>query len=198
MADRAAFSVDVHPFGLTGEGKAVQRVVFSQQDGLEVSVLTYGATLQALVPSGRVGAVRSVILGFRRIDGYLRAANAYLGATVGRYANRISCGSLVIDGTTHRLSRNEGEHHLHGGHAGFDKKVREIRRCGGDDAPSLALGYHSADGEEGYPGAVDVEVEYTLMHANALRMRYRATTGQDDGRQPDQSRVLQSGRGGIG
>jgi aldose 1-epimerase len=166
----------MYPFGLTTEGEAVQRVVLSHQGGLEVSVLTYGATLQSIVPPGRAGPVRSVILGFGSIDGYLRAPNAYLGATVGRYANRISRGSLVIDRTTHGLSRNEGEHHLHGGHAGFDKKVWEIRRCGCDDAPSLALGYHSADGDEGYPGAVDVEVEYTLVHANALQMRYRATT----------------------
>ena len=166
----------MHPEGLTSEGEAVQRVVLSQQDGLEVSVLTYGATLQAIVPSAGAGPRRSVILGYGSADGYLRAENPYLGATVGRYANRISRGSLVIDGTTHRLTRNEGEHHLHGGNVGFDKKVWEIRSCSCDDAPSLALGYHSADGEEGYPGAVDVEVEFTLVHANALRMRYRATT----------------------
>ena len=122
----------------------------------------------------------------------------YLGATVGRYANRISLGSLVVDGTTHRLSRNEGEHHLHGGHVGFDRKVWEIRRCGRDGEPSLVLGYHSADGEEGYPGAVDVEVEYTLVRSEHAADAIPSNDGQADGRQPDQSRLLQSGRGGIG
>ena len=117
----------MHPFGLTAEGETVQRVILSHPDGLEVAVLTYGATLQAIVPPRRDGAGASVILGFGSIDGYTRPTNPYLGATVGRYANRISLGSLVIDGTTHGLSRNEGEHHLHGGHAGFDRKVWEIR-----------------------------------------------------------------------
>ena len=154
----------------------MQRVVLSRQDGLEIAILTYGATLQAIVPPCRDGAERSLILGFGSIDGYTRTTNHYLGATVGRYANRISRGSLDIDGTTHGLSQNEGEHHLHGGHAGFDRRVWEIRRCGSEGAPSVALGYHSADGEEGYPGAVDVEVEYTLVHVNALRIRYRAST----------------------
>ena len=154
----------------------VHRVVLSRQDGLEVAVLTYGATLQSLVPPRRDGAGRSVILGFGSIDGYTRTTHHYLGATVGRYANRIADGRLVIDGTTHGLSRNEGAHHLHGGHLGFHRKVWEIRRSGSEGAPSLALGYHSVDGEEGYPGAVDVEVEFTLVGANALRIRYRATT----------------------
>ena len=171
-----ASSVDTHPFGRTPGGEMVHRVVLSRQDGLEVSVLTYGATLQSLVPARRDGAGRSVVLGFGSIDGYTRTTSHYLGATVGRYANRIARGRLVIDGTTHALSRNEGAHHLHGGHVGFDRKVWEIRRSGCEGAPSLALGYHSVDGEEGYPGAVDVEVEFTLVRANALRIRYRATT----------------------
>ena len=176
MADAGASSVDTHLFGRTPDGQTVQRVVLSRQDGLEIAILTYGATLQAIVPPCRDGAERSLILGFGSIDGYTRTTNHYLGATVGRYANRISRGRLDIDGTTHGLSRNEGEHHLHGGHVGFDRRVWEIRRCACEGAPSVALGYHSADGEEGYPGAVDVEVEYTLVRANALRIRYRAST----------------------
>ena len=176
MADGEPSSVDTYPFGRTPGGQMVHRVVLSRQDGLEVAVLTYGATLQSLVPARRDGAGRSVILGFGSIDGYTRTTNHYLGATVGRYANRVARGRLVIDGTTHGLSRNEGAHHLHGGHVGFDRKVWEIRRSGCEGAPSLALGYHSVDGEEGYPGAVDVEVEFTLVRANALRIRYRAST----------------------
>jgi aldose 1-epimerase len=175
--DGTVSSVEVHSFGVTAEGQAVQRVTLSHRDGLEVVVLTYGAALQAILPS-RDDAVGSVILGFASIDGYSDSANPYLGATVGRYANRISRGSLVVDGTAHQLSRNEGDHHLHGGREGFDRKVWEIRSCGCDGEPSLVLGYHSADGEEGYPGAVGVEVEYTLVHPNTLRMRYQATTNQ--------------------
>ena len=142
----------------------MQRVVLSRPDGLEVAILTYGAALQAIVPPGRDGAERSLILGFaehRRLHPHgepLTSERPSAGMPTASRAAR-----LVIDGTTHRLSRNEGEHHLHGGHVGFDRKVWEIRRCGRDGEPSLALGYHSADGEEGYPGAVDVEVEYTLV-----------------------------------
>ncbi len=176
MAGGTASSVGVQPFGVTAEGQAVERITLSHRDGLEVVVLTYGATLQAIRPPSRDGAVESVILGFASIDGYAESANPYLGATVGRYANRIAGGSLVVGGTTHQLSRNEGSNHLHGGHEGFDRKVWEIRSCRGDDEPSLVLGYQSADGEEGYPGAVDVEVEYTLVHPDTLRMSYRATT----------------------
>jgi aldose 1-epimerase len=171
-----ASSVEVQPFGVTTEGEAVQRVILSCRDGLEVAVLTRGATLQAIRPSRRGAQAGSVILGFASVDGYADPANPYLGATVGRYANRIAGGSLLVDGTIHQLSRNEGDNHLHGGRNGFDRKIWEIRGHARDDEPSLLLGYRSADGEEGYPGAVDVEVEYTLVHPGTLRMTYRATT----------------------
>src|SRR6187431_2011852 len=90
MTDGAASSVSTALFGRTPEGQTVQRIVLTRHDGIEVAVLTYGATLQAIVPPGRGGTGRSVILGFGSIDGYARATNHYLGATVGRYANRIA------------------------------------------------------------------------------------------------------------
>ena len=102
MADGGHSSVDTHLFGRTPDGLTVQRVVLSRQDGLEIAILTYGATLQAIVPPCRDGAERSLILGFGSIDGYTRTTNHYLGATVGRYANRISRGRLDIDGTDAR------------------------------------------------------------------------------------------------
>jgi aldose 1-epimerase len=171
-----ASSVGMDPFGVTAEGQPVHRITLSHRDGLEVVILTYGASLQAIRPPRQDGAAGSVILGFASIDGYADPANPYLGATVGRYANRIAHGALVVDGTAHQLSRNEGENHLHGGHDGFNRKVWEIRGRGPDGEPSLVLGYRSAEGEEGYPGAVDVEVEYTLVRPDTLRMSYRATT----------------------
>ena len=119
----------------------------------------------------------SVILGFASIGGYTRSANPYLGATVGRYANRIARGS-----TRRRRHDHTGSHETREITISTEGTPVSTGRCGRsegaarDGEPSLVLGYHSADGEEGYPGAVDVEVEYTLVDPNTLRMRYRATT----------------------
>jgi aldose 1-epimerase len=118
-----------------------------------------------------------VVLGFDSVDGYV-SNRAYIGATVGRYANRIGAGRFTLDGVVHELARNDGANHLHGGTAGFDKRLWQAHPLHVNGASALELRYSSAAGEEGYPGKLDVSVTYTLTSANELRIDYRATTDQ--------------------
>ena len=126
--------------------------------------------MSLLVPD-RGGRLANVVLGFETPEEY--AANPrYLGAIVGRCANRIAKAQFVLDGKTYRLAANKGPNHLHGGITGFDKRVWRAA-C---DTASLELRYLSPDGEEGYPGNLDVRVTYTLTDDNALIVEYFATT----------------------
>ena len=120
------------------------------------------------------GKRSSIVLGFDSLSGYLDK-NPYFGALVGRYGNRIAKGKFKIDGTEYSLAINNGQNALHGGLKGFDKKVWEAT-VDNDSVPSLRLKYRSADGEEGYPGNLDVTVQYTLTDDDELKIEYNATT----------------------
>jgi aldose 1-epimerase len=126
--------------------------------------------MSLLVPD-REGRQANVVLGFDSPDEY-RNNPRYLGAIVGRYANRIAHAQFTLEGRTYRLAANNGSNHLHGGVTGFDQRVWRAA-CGGSD---LELGYTSPDGEEGYPGTLDVRVKYKLTDRNELVVEYRATT----------------------
>jgi aldose 1-epimerase len=164
-------------FGTTPTGVAIERFTLANRRGMEVAVLTYGAALQAIRVADRDGRFANVALGFAGIDQYLRPDSHYLGATVGRYANRIAGGSFLLEGERHALAQNEGRNHLHGGPAGFGRKVWLARPSAsdGEDA-AVTFSCVSPDGEEGYPGSLSVEVEYALTDANELRIGYRART----------------------
>jgi aldose 1-epimerase len=115
-------------------------------------------------------------LGFASLEGYLANGRVYLGCIAGRYANRIRRGRFALDGREHQLARNDGENHLHGGVRGFDKVLWRARPLAPSRAAGVELSYRSPDGEEGYPGNLDVRVTYALTDENALRIDYRATT----------------------
>ena len=125
--------------------------------------------MSLLVPD-RAGRPANVVLGFNTPEEYAENPR-YLGAIVGRYANRIANAQFTLDGKTYRLAANIGLNHLHGGVTGFDKRVWSAA-C---DAASLELRYLSPDGEEGYPGNLDVRVSYTLSERNELIVEYLAT-----------------------
>ncbi|WP_084960430.1 aldose epimerase family protein [Thermoactinospora rubra] len=153
-------------FGTTPSGEPVERHVLDN-GRLRVAVLTYGATVQSLqVPDGT-----NVVLGLDTLEGYLERSR-YFGAVVGRYGNRIAYGRFTLDGVEYRLPVNNGDHSLHGGLRGFDKRVWSAEAVTGT---AITLRYVSADGEEGYPGTLTAEVTYSLEDT-ALRMDYRATT----------------------
>ena len=148
------------------------RWCLSSADGIEISVLSYGATLQEVFVPDRDGRRENVVLGFGTVAEYRAHGDAYFGATIGRYANRIAEGRFTLGGRTYVLPRNDRGNCLHGGPLGFDKQT--WRRLRENDC-SLSLGYVSADGEMGFPGRLDVEVTYAL-HDRELRIDFRART----------------------
>ncbi|HMO33442.1 MAG TPA: aldose epimerase family protein [Lacibacter sp.] len=155
------------------EGRQVNKYVITAQSGLQVAVINYGATLLSLVVPDRYGRPGNVLVGFNDLDSLQQNGNMYAGAICGRYANRISNACFSINGTRYQLTRNEGQHCLHGGGRGFDKVVW--------DATVLPAGngvrftYRSNDGEEGFPGNLEVAVEYSVT-AGQLSIAMSANT----------------------
>ena len=162
-------------FGKTQDGKAVELYTLTNKGGLVAKVTTYGALLTEMRAPDRDGKVGNVTLGFDNLDAYL-AGHPFFGATAGRYANRIAKGKFSLDGKEYTLKTNNGPNHLHGGEKGFDKVVWTAKPLEGPDGPAVEFSYRSADGEEGYPGNLDIAVTYTLTHDNELRFDYKATT----------------------
>ncbi|WP_295745543.1 aldose epimerase family protein [uncultured Oscillibacter sp.] len=157
------------PFGVTRDGRAVEEIVLDNGK-LRCSLLTYGASLRGLIVPGAAGPV-DVALGFESMEAY-ETQDKFMGAVVGRYANRIAGGRFTLDGQDYTLARNDGENHLHGGPEGFFSKVWNAELCGEN---GVAFSCESRDMEEGYPGFLKVSVTYRLED-NALRLSYRAVT----------------------
>jgi aldose 1-epimerase len=167
--------VERSAFGATADGKTVNRFTLTSRAGGEVTVISYGATITSIRVPDRTGRRADVVHGFDTIDGYL-GSEPYFGAIVGRYANRIAKGRFTLDGAEYRLATNNGANHLHGGIKGFDKVLWSGESFERGDAVGVTFSYTSADGEEGYPGAVTVRVTYTFGPANELAVDYTATT----------------------
>ena len=165
------------PFGTTPAGNPVEVFTLTNGPGLEVRAATYGGIIVSLSVPDRDGRMADVVLGHDSLDGYLRGS-LYLGAIVGRFANRIANARFTVDGTTYRLAANHGRHHLHGGLKGFDQAVWRAAPFRTDRAAGVALNYTSPDEEEGYPGTLDARVTYTLTDRNELVVDYLATTDQ--------------------
>ena len=146
------------------------QAIWIRADGLEAAVIPYGATLVRLRAPDRDGRSGDVVLGHAELSAY-RGAPSHLGSTVGRYANRIAGARFALDGREYRLEANDGPNHIHGGSTGLSRVVWDAEA----DAAQVRLRYHSPDGEEGYPGNLDVRVTYALR-ASALRIEYRATS----------------------
>ena len=168
--------VSVSDFGRTADGRPVEAWTLDNGRGLRAVVITYGAALARLWVGDRDGERADVVLGFDDIAGYESAANQFFGCTTGRFANRIAGGRFSLDGRDFELACNDGPNHLHGGPRGLDKLVWEARDGGAPEGPSVCLSITSPDGDEGYPGALEIEVTYTLTADDALRIEYRATT----------------------
>ena len=163
-------------FGKTPQGVPVDRYTMTNKHGIEISVITYGARVMAIKTPDRNGNFADIVLGFDTLDGYL-GTNPYFGAVVGRYGNRIAKGHFKLDGKEYKLAVNNGPNALHGGLKGFDKVVwtaRDASNAGG--TPAVELTYLSKDGDEGYPGNLNVTVKYTLTDDNEVQIDYTATT----------------------
>lgn len=156
------------------DGKKVFLYTLTNQKGVQVKITNYGGIVTSFVTPTKTGASSSIVLGFEELAGYL-AKPPYFGATVGRYGNRIANGKFTLDGKTYTLATNNGKNALHGGLKGFDKVVWDAAPL--DNAnPSLTLNYLSKDGEEGYPGNLKVQVQFTLSDDDELTIDYNAET----------------------
>ena len=172
---RARTTVRREPMGTLADGRAVEKVILANANGISATVMTLGASLQSLHLPDRNGVLADVVLGHDTPEEYL-ARRSYFGASVGRYANRIAHGRFALDGREYRLDTNDGPHHLHGGDTGFDQKLWTIRTVSEGDAAGVELELVSPDGEGGYPGTLRATASYTLDDSNRLCIVYRATT----------------------
>ncbi|MEU9349672.1 aldose epimerase family protein [Streptomyces griseoloalbus] len=158
-------------FGTLPDGAPVHRWTL-ERAGVRVRILSYGGIVQDVEVPDRDGRTGNVVLGFSDLDGYLRHPEPFLGALIGRYANRIAGARFPLDGVVHALEPNNGPNSLHGGARGFDKRVWDVTPA----AHGLRLSLVSPDGEEGFPGRLEVSVTYTLDERGALGIAYEAVT----------------------
>jgi aldose 1-epimerase len=163
-------------FGRLPDGRAVDLYTLTNARGVEARVTNYGATITVLRTPDRAGRLDDIVLGYDSLEGYLSAGNPYFGTVVGRYGNRIARGRFTLDGAAYQLALNNGPNTLHGGRVGFDKRLWSAESFERADGVGVVLRYTSADGEEGYPGALSARITYTLTPDNRLAVDYEATT----------------------
>jgi aldose 1-epimerase len=165
------------PFGETPDGKAVHAFVLSNKAGMKAKVITLGATLTELHVPDKAGKSADVVLGFDNAAAYRSDSNQFFGCTTGRVANRIAKGRFTLDGKEYKLAINNGPNHLHGGtKTNLDKVVWTAAPMAAADGQAVKFTYSSPDGDEGYPGKLDVTVVYTLTEKSELRIEYSAVT----------------------
>ena len=162
-------------FGKTKDGQSVEQYMLKNANGIEARIINYGGIVTHLFTPDRDGQRADVVLGFDSLAEYEKG-HPFFGCIVGRYGNRIAQGRFTLDGKTYTLAKNNGENHLHGGRKGFDKYVWKAEELKTSAGQALVLSHTSPDGDEGYPGKLQVTVTYTLTDANELRIDYRATT----------------------
>ena len=163
-------------FGTTAAGKPVDRYTLRNAAGMTVRLMTYGATVTELRVPDRHGQAADVVLGFDRLASYENSVhNPYFGATIGRTAFRVSGGKLTLDGHTYQLALNSPPNHLHGGTVGLSRVVWDAEPLSGVAGPAVKFSYNSPDGDQGYPGNLQVAVVYTLTARNELKIEYTAT-----------------------
>jgi aldose 1-epimerase len=172
---RSAAPVAETTFGALADGTKVKLFTLTNRAGVEARIINYGAIVVSLKVPDKTGKLRDVVLGYDDLSGYVKD-KAFLGATVGRYANRIAAGRFTLDGKPVQLSVNDGPNHLHGGAGGVYKRIWAAEPVAGSPDPAVKLTYVSPAGEEGYPGTVTLAVTYTLTRDNALRIDYHGTT----------------------
>lgn len=171
----------ISSFGPLPDGRQTQLFTLENAHGIRADITNLGGIIVRLFTPDRHGNAADINLGFNDAASYFERS-PYFGAIIGRYGNRIAAGKFTLDGKTYTLATNSGAPgrrcHLHGGRVGFDKVVWQAEAATIDRRPALRLHHLSKDGEEGYPGNLDVEVIYTITDANELRIDYRATTDQ--------------------
>ncbi len=163
------------PFGTLPDGTAVELFTLRNPSGMEIKVTNYGGIITELKVPDRDGKIEDITLGYSNIDGYLKSS-PYFGALIGRYGNRIANAQFKLDGATFKLPANDGPNTLHGGTKGFDKVVWQAEPFEREGERGIVFTYTSPDGDQGFPGALNAQVTYTLNDKNELAFDYQATT----------------------
>jgi len=166
--------IKTHDFGRTAAGEPVTAYTMCNAAGAEVTILDYGATIQSLKVPDCHGSLTDVVLGYDSVAEY-EADDGYLGATIGRVCNRIGKGVFTLNGETYHLAINCGPNHSHGGLIGFNRKFWSVQEC----VDGLVFSLHSPDGEEGYPGNLQVQVTFRLTEPGTLTIAYDAVSDRD-------------------
>lgn len=161
--------------GTLKDGTKVEAITLANGQGISARILTYGATLQALIAPDREGHPADIILGHATAADY-EANHTYFGVTVGRVANRIAGGRFTLDGVVYTVPKNNGANSLHGGDKGFDRANWTVTRLVSGPVAAVVLTHHSPDGDMGYPGALDARVTYTLDEHGDLGIVFEAET----------------------
>jgi aldose 1-epimerase len=162
-------------YGKMPDGREVHLYTLTNSNGMRVKLTDYGATTVSVEVPDSDGNVADVTLGYDTLEGWL-GNTSYFGATVGRYANRIAGGTFELGGKTYTLATNDGDNHLHGGEKGFDKHLWDAEIVQTDDGAGVQFTRTSPDGEEGYPGTLQVTVLYSLTEDNEFKAEFTATT----------------------
>ena len=172
-------NVNKHVFGAF-QGQDVEVFTLVNDNGMSVEIMTYGATITSIKVPSKAGAVDDVVCGFDDFSDYFsdeyKANSPYFGCTVGRYAARVKDGVFKLDTGKFTVAQNDGSNHLHGGIVGFDKRLWQAEVVSVDGASGVTMSLFSADGDEGYPGDLQVSVTFVLTHDNKLRITYDAKT----------------------
>lgn len=162
-------------FGVLPSGEEVYMYTLKNKNGMEVKIINYGATIVSLTAPDKNGKYEDVVMGYDKLEDYINGSS-YFGCIVGRYGNRINKGKFQLDGKEYQLTINDGENHLHGGTIGFNKVLWTAEPIYSDTLQAIKLTYLSKDGEQGYPGNLNIEVTYSLTDDNELIIDYSATT----------------------
>ncbi|MGE5614614.1 MAG: aldose epimerase family protein [Bacillota bacterium] len=171
-------SIEKSLFGKMQDGTEINLYTLKNKNNMSVGIINYGGIIVYINVPDRNGHIDDVNLGYDNLESYIKKGQ-YFGAIIGRHANRIENAEFEINGKTYRLAKNDGKNHLHGGNRGFDKVVWQAGIVDYEGAQSLELKYLSPDGEENYPGNLDVKVLYTLTDDNAIRIDYFAVSDKD-------------------
>jgi aldose 1-epimerase len=179
-ADSPQDSIVAAPFGKTRSGTAVQIYTLRNRHGMEARIATYGGVVTSLTAPDRHGQYADVVLGYEHLQDYIEHGAPFFGAMVGRYANRIAGAQFTLDGVIYNLVAQNGANALHGGPVGFDRVVWDVSHADlTPKGPRLVLSHLSRDGDQGYPGNLQVTATYTLTQNDALQLDLLATTDRD-------------------
>ncbi|QCX37619.1 galactose mutarotase [Aureibaculum algae] len=170
-----AMTISKSKYGTTPSGISVDCFTLKNKNGVEVEIINYGGIVKSIKVPNKKGTIENVVLGYDSLSQYING-DSFLGATIGRFGNRIANGKFTLDGKEYTLALNNAPNSLHGGDKGFDNVIWKATTKSDENSVSLVLNYLSVDMEEGFPGNLNTTVTFTLNSDNALDILYEANT----------------------